>query len=72
MVVMVLVNLFVQTFNKSVADTCWSVSENVTFYMQELKVKLKWLNHSMEIGCNMISNREEYSRYTIQRDKGYG
>ena len=72
MVVMALVNRFVQTFYEPVADTCWSVSENVTFYMQELKVKFKWLDHLMEMGCNMISKREEYSRYTIQHDKGYG
>ena len=70
MVVMGLVNRFVQAFKKPVADTYWSVSENITFYMQEQKIKFKWLDHSMEMGCNMISNREEYSRYTIQHDKG--
>ena len=61
MVVMALVNRFVLTFNKHVADTCWSVSENVTFYMQELKVKFKWLDHSIEMGCNMISQQIHYS-----------
>ena len=48
MVVMALVNRFVQTFNKPVADTYWSVLENVAFYMQEQKIKFKWLDHSMK------------------------